>query len=87
MIAPERGDLMTTRHNGSKRSGMSLMEVIVALAVFLSALIVLGRLVVLGGEQAREVQELARATAAVPIEAGGSCRRRRAAAVATRRAV
>jgi len=62
MIAPERGDLMTTRHNGSKRSGMSLMEVIVALAVFLSALIVLGRLVVLGGEQAREVQELARAT-------------------------
>jgi type II secretory pathway pseudopilin PulG len=41
---------------------MSLLEVLVALAIFLFALIVLGRLVIMGGERARDVQELAQAT-------------------------
>jgi general secretion pathway protein I len=41
---------------------MSLLEVLVALAIFLFALIVLGRLVIMGGERAREVQELGQAT-------------------------
>jgi general secretion pathway protein I len=46
----------------ARRRGMSLLEVLVALAIFLSALIVLGRLVILGGERARDVQGLAQAT-------------------------
>jgi prepilin-type N-terminal cleavage/methylation domain-containing protein len=52
------------RHPESKngRQGMSLLEVLVALAIFLFALIVLGRLVIMGGERARDVQELAQAT-------------------------
>jgi general secretion pathway protein I len=48
--------------NANGRRGMSLLEVLVALAIFLFALIVLGRLVIIGGERAREVEELGQAT-------------------------
>jgi type II secretory pathway pseudopilin PulG len=41
---------------------MSLLEVLVALAIFLFALVALGRLIIIGGERARDVEELAQAT-------------------------
>jgi type II secretory pathway pseudopilin PulG len=41
---------------------MSLLEVLVALAIFLAALTVLGKLIIIGGERARDVQDLGRAT-------------------------
>lgn len=53
---------MRGRHRRSAREGMSLLEVLIALAIFLMSLIVLGRLVIMAGERARDVQDLARAT-------------------------
>jgi Tfp pilus assembly protein PilV len=44
------------------RHGLSLLEVLAALAIFLLALIGLGQLVIMGGERARDVQDTARAT-------------------------
>jgi type II secretory pathway pseudopilin PulG len=41
---------------------MSLLEVIVALAIFLMSIIVVGQLVIMAGERGREVQQLAVAT-------------------------
>jgi type II secretory pathway pseudopilin PulG len=48
-----------TRHS---RRGLSLLEVLAALAVFLFSLIALGQLITLGGDRARDVQWLSRAT-------------------------
>lgn len=44
-----------------KRRGLSLMEVLVALTIFLLAFVVLGRLVILGGDQALLAQQQVRA--------------------------
>jgi Tfp pilus assembly protein PilV len=40
----------------SRRAGLSLMEVLIALVIFLSSLIVIGRLIIMGGERALEVK-------------------------------
>jgi general secretion pathway protein I len=53
---------MRLRAGTKARRGMSLLEVIVALAIFLMSVIVLGRLVILAGERGREVQDLSVAT-------------------------
>lgn len=45
-----------------QRRGLSLLEVLVALSIFLFALIGLGRLVELGGDRALDVQQQARGT-------------------------
>lgn len=50
--------LVTVQH---PRRGLSLLEVLVALAIFLFALIVIGRLVTMGGDRAMDVQQLSRA--------------------------
>jgi len=44
------------------RPGLSLLEVLTALAIFLISLIALGQLVTLSGERALEVQQLSRAS-------------------------
>jgi general secretion pathway protein I len=44
------------------RRGLSLLEVLAALAIFLLSLIGLGQLVIMGGERARDVEGVARAT-------------------------
>jgi prepilin-type N-terminal cleavage/methylation domain-containing protein len=44
------------------RKGMSLLEVLIALTIFLMSMIVLGQLVIMAGESARNVQLLAQAT-------------------------
>ena len=44
------------------RPGLSLMEVLTALAIFLISLIALGQLVTVSGERALEVQQLSRAS-------------------------
>jgi type II secretory pathway pseudopilin PulG len=46
---------------GTKRSGLSLLEVILALAIFLMSLVALGQLISLGGDMARDVQWISRA--------------------------
>ncbi len=45
----------------SRRHGLSLMEVVVALAIFLLSFVALGRLVTLGSDQALEAQHQVRA--------------------------
>jgi hypothetical protein len=44
------------------RAGLSLLEVLAALTIFLFSLIALGRLIDVGGERARDVQYLSRAS-------------------------
>lgn len=44
-----------------RRRGLSLLEVLIALAIFLISLVVISRLVVAGGERALEVQQQAHA--------------------------
>src|SRR5262245_43373405 len=43
----------------SKRTGLSLLEVLVALAIFLISLIGIGRLITLAADRARDVQQQA----------------------------
>jgi Tfp pilus assembly protein PilV len=45
-----------------RRRGISLLEVLIALAIFLMSVIVLGRLVILAGERGQEAQYLSEAT-------------------------
>jgi general secretion pathway protein I len=47
---------MTRRPRGCPRRGLSLLEVLVALTIFLFALVAIGRLIVIGMDQALEVQ-------------------------------
>jgi general secretion pathway protein I len=47
---------MSPRTPACKRRGLSLMEVLVALAIFLMALVVLGRLVIFGSDHAVDAQ-------------------------------
>jgi general secretion pathway protein I len=47
---------------GNKRAGLSLLEVLLALAIFLFALVALGQLVTLGSDRARDVQWLSYAS-------------------------
>jgi general secretion pathway protein I len=47
---------MSPRRPSGRRRGLSLMEVLVALAIFLLAFIVLGRLVIFGSDQALDAQ-------------------------------
>src|SRR5579871_2109658 len=53
--------MMSPRPARGRRPGLSLMEVLVALTVFLLAFIALGRLVALGGDQAADAQQHVRA--------------------------
>ncbi len=46
------------RHPAARRSGLSLLEVLLSLAIFLLALVALGQLVSFGSERARDVQYL-----------------------------
>ena len=46
------------RHPAARRSGLSLLEVLLSLAIFLLSLIALGQLVSFGSERARDVQYL-----------------------------
>jgi general secretion pathway protein I len=48
--------MMLRRRPTAIRRGLSLMEVLVALAIFLGAMVVIGRLIIMGGERALEVQ-------------------------------
>lgn len=47
---------MTLHNSESRRQGLSLLEVLVAMAIFLFALIVIGRLVTIGADRAVDVQ-------------------------------
>jgi type II secretory pathway pseudopilin PulG len=47
------GRLRTTTR---RRSGLSLMEVLIALAIFLFSMVIIGRLIIMGGERALEVK-------------------------------
>jgi type II secretion system protein I len=47
---------MTHPRRTHRRRGLSLLEVLVALAIFLLAVVAIGRLIILGGENALEVQ-------------------------------
>jgi len=44
------------RPSARRRAGLSLMEVLIALVIFLTSLIVIGRLIIMGGERALEVK-------------------------------
>ena len=46
---------------GHRRRGLSLLEVLVALAIFLMSLVALGQLITLGSDMARDVQWMSRA--------------------------
>jgi type II secretion system protein I len=48
---------LTRGVRGGRRRGLSLIEVLVALAIFLFALVVIGRLITLGTERAQDVQQ------------------------------
>jgi general secretion pathway protein I len=52
--------MMSPKHS-SRRRGLSLMEVLVALTIFLLAFVILDRLVMLGGDQALDAQHQIRA--------------------------
>ena len=45
-----------------KRPALSLLEVIIAMAIFLMAVVVIGQLVTMGGERAPEVDQQSEAT-------------------------
>src|SRR5262245_17108748 len=69
MLSPSTRNRKATdgpRHAGRRharaRRGMSLLEVLAALAIFLMSVIVLGRLVIFAGERARDVQAVSEAT-------------------------
>jgi type II secretory pathway pseudopilin PulG len=47
---------MTRRPNGARRPGLSLLEVLVAMAIFLFSLVALGRLVTASSERALEIR-------------------------------
>jgi len=53
--------MMSPRQSCGGRHGLSLMEVLVALTIFLLAFVALGRLVILGGDQALDAQQHVRA--------------------------
>src|SRR5262249_48323520 len=54
---------MRSRPNASsERGGMTLLEVLVALGIFLTALTAISRLITMGGEHALNVQQQAQAT-------------------------
>lgn len=53
---------MTAANASPPRPGLSLLEVLVALAILLFTLVAIGRLITTGGDRALEVQQLARAT-------------------------
>jgi Tfp pilus assembly protein PilV len=52
-----RSQALATRISGTGRSGLSLLEVLTALAIFLVSLIALGQLLTISGERAYEVQQ------------------------------
>ncbi len=60
MIVPTHHSPLTTHH--SPRSGLSLLEVLVALAIFLFSLVALSRLIDVGSDRARDVQWLGQAS-------------------------
>jgi general secretion pathway protein I len=51
---------LATDAAGSKRAGLSLLEVLLSLAIFLMSLVALGQLISLGGDMARDVQWISR---------------------------
>lgn len=53
---------MTLAPHSVRRNGLSLLEVLIALAVFLVSLVGIGRLVILGSDQALQVQDQLRAS-------------------------
>jgi general secretion pathway protein I len=53
--------MMAPRQSCGGRHGLSLMEVLVALTIFLLAFVALGRLVILGSDQAFDAQQQVRA--------------------------
>ena len=53
--------MMLSRRPDAARRGLSLLEVLIALAIFLGAMIVIGRLVILSGDRAIEAQQLGEA--------------------------
>jgi general secretion pathway protein I len=53
--------MISPRYPGSPRPGMTLLEVLVALGIFLMALVAIIRLVTFGGDQALEVQQQSQA--------------------------
>jgi prepilin-type N-terminal cleavage/methylation domain-containing protein len=52
-----RSQALATRISGTGRPGFSLLEVLIALAIFLVSLIALGQLLTISGERAYEVQQ------------------------------
>lgn len=54
--------LVRPRTSQLARPGFSLLEVLIALAIFLISLIALGQLITFSGERALEVQQLSRAS-------------------------
>jgi prepilin-type N-terminal cleavage/methylation domain-containing protein len=49
--------MMSPRRHAGVRSGLSLLEVLVALVIFLSSFVILGQLVKLGGDRAVDTQQ------------------------------
>jgi len=56
--------ILSTQHSalGTRRRGLSLLEVLVALAIFLFSLIALSQLIDIGGDNARDVRWLGQAS-------------------------
>jgi prepilin-type N-terminal cleavage/methylation domain-containing protein len=52
--------MIVRQHHRARRNGLSLLEVLVALAIFLMSLVALGQLISLGGDMARDVQWMSR---------------------------
>jgi prepilin-type N-terminal cleavage/methylation domain-containing protein len=48
--------MLQTSYRRTRRRGLSLLEILVALTIFLMAFVVLGRLVILGGDRAGDTQ-------------------------------
>jgi type II secretion system protein I len=61
VIVRTQHSALSTQH--SRRRGLSLLEVLIALAIFLMSLVAVGRLIDLGTSNARDVQWLGQASA------------------------
>src|SRR5947209_15845261 len=54
--------MISTRHPGSKRRGLTLLEVLIALGIFLMSFAVISHLITLSADRALDVQQLGQAT-------------------------